>query len=82
MSDTEETYFANAVAGAREYKNTGEIEPSLEWIDDLEGIAINGSHNYSIKSMTELSKLAQSENEEIAVKAREALDEALTLTAV
>ncbi|UAB91544.1 hypothetical protein I5192_20125 (plasmid) [Ruegeria sp. SCSIO 43209] len=82
MPENEETYFRQAVAGARAFKETEETESSLEWIDDLEGIAINGSHEYMIKSLRELDRLAKSENEEISAKAKEALELALELTKV
>ncbi len=82
MSDEEEAYLRKAIAGAREFKNTGETAPSLEWIDDLEGIAINGSHICSIKSLTELQKLAKSSVEEISAKARTSLEFAMAATEV
>lgn len=78
MSEREEAYFRRASAGARNFKSTGDAATSLEWIDDLEGIAINGSHIYSIKSLTELQKLAKSSNEEISARASEALECAMS----
>ncbi len=78
MSETGEAYFNRAAAGAREFKKTGEVASSLEWVDDLEGIAINGSHIYSIKALTELQKLTKSSSEEISAKAIEALECAMS----
>ena len=78
MSNAEGAYFNRASAGAREFKKTGDVASSLEWIDDLEGIAINGGHIYSIKSLTELQKLTKSSNEEISTKAVEALERAMS----